>query len=103
MALDGAVVFASVFAAPATAALRRGGLQPRQQLGDRLAAGLWFVGLRQRIGAAMASGGRRGGDITGPLSGDGGGDGGGGGGGGGDIAGAGAADPPMPESEYSAE
>src|SRR3984885_2575304 len=46
-----------------------------------------------------------GGDITGPLSGDGGGDGGGGdgGGGGGDIAGAGAADPPMPESEYSAE
>ena len=59
MALDGAVVFASVFAAPATAALGRGGLQPRQQFGDRLTTGWRLLGFRERIGAAMASVGRR--------------------------------------------
>jgi hypothetical protein len=36
--LLGAVVFASVFAAAPPAALGRGGLEPRQQFGDRLAA-----------------------------------------------------------------
>src|SRR5271166_3416293 len=47
-----AVVFASVLTAPASAASGRAGLQPRQQLGDRLAAGLRSVDI-QRIGAAM--------------------------------------------------
>src|SRR3984893_15451676 len=47
-----AVVVASVPAAPASPASGRAGLHPRQQLGDRLAAGLRSVGI-QRIGAAM--------------------------------------------------
>jgi len=55
----GAVVFASVFAAPAPAALGRGSLQPRKQFGDRLTNGLWLGGIQVRIGAAMASVGRR--------------------------------------------
>lgn len=52
-------MFASVFAATATPALGRGGLQAGQQLGDRLAAGLRLVGLRERIAAAMTGTGRR--------------------------------------------
>ena len=46
-------MFASVFAAPAAASLGRGGLQPRQQFGDRLTTGLWLVGIRERIGVAI--------------------------------------------------
>src|SRR5271165_5357015 len=55
---------------------------------------------RCRAAGGGAGGGGGGGDITGSLSGGGGGEG-GIGGGGGDIAGAGVAGPPMPESGYA--
>ena len=51
------VAFASVLAASASAASGRAGLQPRQQLGDRLAAGRRSVGI-QRIGGPMSGRGR---------------------------------------------
>src|SRR5205807_6848438 len=51
-----AVVFASVFAPPAAPALGRGALQPSQQLGHRLSAGLRLLGLSKHIGAAMTGG-----------------------------------------------
>ena len=98
----GAVVFASVLAASAPAALGRSWFAAapavRRPTGHPMAARR----CRERIGAAMPSRWAAVAATSPALVGSGGDGGGGGvGGGGGDIAGAGVADPSMPGSEYS--